>query len=217
VAPSRAPTTSPSFTPSVVPSPAPLNYCGQCSDYNVLLTMTGSFFGVPYGWRGDTHYHVSQRDGEVEYEGVLATGMIREHYYCLTTGTYEISLDDVPADDDGWLDDQYESYAKYVGVQEYELHITDSENSVTINPKTYAVLTVDGSSGTIVVKGDNDDDDATISDGALAGIIIAAVVIIACCIGVVVYLICGSGKKSNSDGDRTQSAVEATASPIQRK
>jgi hypothetical protein len=193
------------------------NYCSQCSDYSLLLTMIGSFYGVPYGWRGDSHYQVLQREGEVEYEGVLVTGMIRAHSYCLATGTYEIRLNDIPLDDDGWLDDYYAAYANSVGVQEYELYISDIENNVMINSNSYAVLTVDGTSGKIVVVGGkSDDDDGTISDGVLAAIFTVSVVIVACCIGVVVYLIfCRNGKKSN--GDQTQAAVEATSSPIQQK
>lgn len=172
---------------------ATTDYCGTCSGYGVSLLLAGSFYGVPYGWNDDSHYQLSQtKGGDTEYMGTLATGMIREHKYCLGDGTYTLAMKDIPKSDD-FLDDDY--LANYFGVEEYRIYFSDTDdNAKTISSKDILTITVSGGSGDISTStssgGSDDDDKSTLSTGAAVGIAIAVIVVIGAIVAGIVYCAC---------------------------
>jgi hypothetical protein len=177
-------------------SSASSDYCGVCTTYLVSLLLAGSFYGVPYGWKDDTHYELTQSSGgDKNYMGTLATGMVREHKYCLGDGTYTLAIKNVPKNDD-FLDDDY--LANYFGVEEYAIYFADSSgNSKTLVPSQTMTITVSGGSADISTSGGGggSDDDDSISTGAAIAIAVAVIVVIGCCVFAIVYFACCMNKK----------------------
>jgi hypothetical protein len=150
----------------------------SCANPMLSLTLVGSLLGVPYGWNGDTHYELEQTDGgDGEYEGTLVTGMVRDQSYCLSDGTWELSLDNVPKNDD-FLDDYI---GNYYGSEEYYLSASLSTGSAVVDKKTKLVFTLEGGSvtyfDTMKVSSDGDDDDE-LSPGAAAAIAVSVLVVV---------------------------------------
>jgi hypothetical protein len=181
------------------------SYCGTCPTYQISLLLAGSFYGVPYGWSGNSHYVLKQtKGGDATHSGTLATGMLREHRYCLDSGTYSLYFRGVPTSDD-FLDDDY--LANYVGKEEYTIYVSDSAgNDFMLTEGLEAVLTVDASTATyIVAEADDSGDEKSAISPVVLGIIIAVVVvIILCVIGAIWYSYkIGGAKVGSSAGGAT--------------
>jgi hypothetical protein len=167
--------------------------CNVCADYSLSLTLVGSLYGIPYGWKDHSMYLLQSDsdDGSVSVAGTLATGMTDEHTYCLPVGVFTLKFDSVPKSDDA-LDDDY--LANYFGVEEYGILVN---NDKMISASEYAVITItsDGAelAASVVVFNTPADDDAGFADdddfvhgggsdstslptGEIVGIAVAAVV-----------------------------------------
>ena len=186
------------------------NYCGSCPGYEISLLLAGSFYGVPYGWTDNTHYSITQTEGGDDVMmGTLATGMLREHKYCLGDGVYVIQFNDVPTTDDA-LDDDF--LANYFGHEEYTIYLADSSgNSASLYPGRTATVTISGGSGTIKVSGSkDDDDDQVLSTGAIVAIVIVIIIIIGCVGCCLAYMMCRKPKVVESP---TNILLSSTSSP----
>jgi hypothetical protein len=154
-----------------------------CANPTLDLTLVGSLLGVPYGWNGETHYELEQtKGGNGEYEGTLVTGMVRDQSYCLSDGTWELTLNDLPKNDD-FLDDYIGSY---YGSEEYYLSASVSTLQASIDQKTKLIFTLEGGVltdfQTKKVSGDGDDDDE-LSAGAAVAIALSIIVLVGAIIG----------------------------------
>lgn len=159
-----------------------------CATSTIYLTLVGSLYGVPYGWNGDSKYELEQtKGGNLEYSGTLVTGMVRDHVYCLPDGSYELTMDDIPKNDD-FFDDNY--MAGYFGVEEYYIsaYITGSSEAVSIDKSLKYVFTLENGvlteSNVVKNKDNGDDDDDELTAGGAAAIALAIIFIIAavlCC------------------------------------
>jgi hypothetical protein len=127
--------------------------CGQCnvSQFSLELILIGSLYGgVPYGWNGGTHYQLKRTGEEGEgYNGTLVTGLMRVHSYCLTSGVWSIEFLDAPLDDD-FLTDDY--YAKYFGVEEYQILVSNGVTQVAMAIGEMVTLNVVGATATMSVS-----------------------------------------------------------------
>jgi hypothetical protein len=164
------------------------NDCNSCSKLAVSLILVGSFYGVPYGWHAPTNFQLTQTSGgSITYQGTLATGVGQIQNFCLDDGTWSLKLDDVPASDDLFDDDDMETY---FGTVEYSLDYIDSSgNRESIDATTMLLMNVSNQEAVVSVAprygegeakggGGGGSGDDSLSAGIIAAIVIAVVVVI---------------------------------------
>ena len=162
------------------------NYCGHCPGYEISLLLVGSFYGVPYGWIGNTHYSLTQTTwGDDVFMGTLAIGMLREHKYCVSGGVYVLQLHDAPTTDDAVDDDYME---KIVGHEEYYIYVSINGSGGALYPGFEATITLmPGMKGISIQQKDDDDSGDSSSSRFILVVIIGSVLFgLFVCIAIIV-------------------------------
>jgi hypothetical protein len=123
-------------------------YCGGCpGEFDFEVTLYGSIYGVPYGWKQETHYSLWNPDSDSHFVGTLVTGMVDLRHHCLASGTWYLEFSDVAEDDDGLIDDDYLAY--YAGTREYFMVASNGVSDVTIRSGERVTLSVTGASASM--------------------------------------------------------------------
>jgi hypothetical protein len=123
-------------------------YCGECAgQFDLELTLGGSLFGVPYGWKQETHYSLWNPDSGSRFVGTLVTGMFALRHHCLPSGTWYLEFSDAAVDDDGFLDDDYLAYL--AGTNEYFMTASNGASDVSIIAGERVTLSVTGASASM--------------------------------------------------------------------
>jgi hypothetical protein len=123
-------------------------YCGECAgQFDLELTLGGSLFGVPYGWKQETHYSLWNPDSGSRFVGTLVTGMFALRHHCLPSGTWYLEFSDAAVDDDGFLDDDY--LASLAGTKEYFMTASNGVSDVSIIAGERVTLLVTGASASM--------------------------------------------------------------------
>lgn len=126
--------------------------CNPCDGYRVQLTLLGSYYGVPYGWKEGSHYELKSSNGKVYAQGTLAAGITLLHSICLVEDTYSLSFLGVPATDD-FFDDGQPYYANYFGVEEYGMGVGSCTQIVYVDDNLYPYEAVPpGTTATLKVE-----------------------------------------------------------------
>lgn len=103
--------------------------CNTCAGMVVTLSLTGSPFSIPYGWKDNTRYMLTNSD-DVNTYGSLVMGIEMDHRLCLPNGEYHLRFDSV-ADSDDWIDDEsyYYSMKDDLGIGEYLITVSNVNTS----------------------------------------------------------------------------------------
>lgn len=127
------------------------SYCGDCENkFKLQILLSGSFYGVPYGWNQPSHYILwNSVNSNMIYSGTLITGMYSLHSYCLTSEIWYLEFSDVPSNDDGFITNS--NIAQRFGVEEYLMTVTDGINEVSISPGQRTTIIVNGTSATLSI------------------------------------------------------------------
>jgi hypothetical protein len=167
----------------------------NCGMATISLLLSGSSYGVPYGWNGQTHYKLKSKNGKA-YSGSLVTGITREHTFCIPDGEYVLTLDDVPNDDDFYPQNVD---PLTVGVEEYFIRFTVDYNQASIDKDSMVKFRIEN--GEMVWTGiyprdssdDDDDDESTTS--SLILIVVLTTVGVAVIFGVIAFIISNKQKR----------------------
>jgi hypothetical protein len=203
--------------------------CNTCTGNALTITLVGSSYGIPYGWKDGSKYTL-EKTSDTDFQtatGTLATGILADRVFCLLDGSYDLSFLGVPSSDD-FLDDA--SYiADYAGVEEYGILINNCEDVtdytddsgddgayVMIPPGSVASIVVSGSSCSFSITSGDDaskaNKDYKLSPAEISGIVVTAIFFIFAVGGGLFYFYGYRGAARRQA--KRETAMEVVKSPI---
>jgi hypothetical protein len=145
------------------------------------LTSICLCLSVPYGWKNSSHYTIKQTKGSSDpllLEGTLIASPFLDHSICLSDGTYVVTLDDVPENDDFLPnDDYYAGLHSEAGVEEYRIFFNQNRK-LKMKASDKAIITVTGSTATIKIKHPSESD-YELPVGGVIGVVLTSLFLLA--------------------------------------